>query len=183
MEDSLLGARIRQLRRARGLTLADLAEAAGLTHGFLSKLERGLANPSIPSLSAIALALGTSQVELLAGTPAPDLPVVQVQRAHEGMSGPYGLGSAQLLTSGDRRLQPMLFEGSNTDPGEFFTHAEDEFIHVTHGRVLVDLGPQGTAELEPGDSLYFAGGVPHRWAAAEPGCYRLFIVKEGTRMP
>ncbi len=177
----MIGARIRELRRARGLTLADLAASAGLTHGFLSKLERGLANPSIASLGDIALALGTSQVELLADAPKPgDLPDVQVQRAHDGPTGAYGLGRARLLTSGDRRLQPMLAEGENTDPGEFFAHAEDEFIHVVDGCVIVDLDPQGQVRLEPGDSLYLTGGVPHRWAAAEPGRYRLFIVKEGA---
>jgi transcriptional regulator with XRE-family HTH domain len=174
-----LGARVRQLRRARGLTLTQLAASAGLTHGFLSKLERGLAGPSIASLNQIALALGTSQVELLAGRFS-DSPAVQVQRAGEGMSGPYGLGRARLLTEGDRRLQPMAFYGDNTDPGEYYEHAEDEFIHVTEGSVLVDLGPQGTFRLSTGDSIYLAGGVPHRWAGAVEGSYRLFIVKEGT---
>ncbi|MBT0768406.1 helix-turn-helix transcriptional regulator [Kineosporia sp. J2-2] len=196
----MLGARIRQVRRARGLTLIQLADAAGLTHGFLSKLERGLASPSMASLAQIALALGTSQVELLAGSgsgsgPAPGGPTghheppaaarapgpVRVQRSGEGVSGPYGLGRARLLTSGDRRLQPMLSEGENTDPGEYFQHDEDEFVHVIAGRVLVDLGPGDVVTLGPGDSLYLGGGTPHRWSTGGPQPYQLFIVKENPQ--
>jgi transcriptional regulator with XRE-family HTH domain len=178
-----LGARVRELRRARGLTLAQLAGSAGLTHGFLSKLERGLASPSIASLGEIARALGTSQVELLAGQVmgVPEAPTIQVQRAGEGTTGAYGSGRARLLTTGTRRLQPMEYEGSNTDPGAYFTHAEDEFIHVIAGRVVVDLGSEGMVDLGPGDSVYVSGGVPHRWSTGSPETYRLFIVKEGTR--
>nr|WP_269809785.1 cupin domain-containing protein [Kineosporia rhizophila] len=72
-----------------------------------------------------------------------------------------------------------MFEGDNTDPGEYYQHAEDEFVHVTLGRVLIDLGAEGRVTLEAGDSLYLSAGVPHRWSGA--GAYRLFIVKEGTR--
>ncbi|MDP9829055.1 helix-turn-helix domain-containing protein [Kineosporia succinea] len=182
-----LGARIRRVRRSRGLTLAQLAVAAGLTHGFLSKLERGLASPSMASLGRITVALGTSQVELLAGderdvetTPGAPVPEA-VHRAGEGPTGLYGLGRARLLTTGDRRLQPLLFEGENTDPGEFYQHAEDEFIHVTAGTVVVDRGPQGVVTLGPGDSLYLGGGTPHRWSTGGPEVYRLFIVKENPR--
>lgn len=70
----LLGRRVHELRRARGHTLVQLAAHAGLSHSFLSQLERGLARPSMVPLERIARALGSSQVELLAGLrdePAP----------------------------------------------------------------------------------------------------------------
>ncbi len=176
-----LGARIRNLRQARGLTLTQLATRAGLSHPFLSKLERGLARPSMASLAQIALALGTSQVELLAGggeDAVPNRAPTEVLRAGEGVTGPYGLGWARLLAGGRRRFQPMEFEGENTDPGEYFLHAEDEFLLVTSGIVRVDLAEQGSITLETGDSLYLDGGVPHRWCAAVPGRFRMFVVKE-----
>jgi len=180
-----LGARIRALRRARGLTLVRLAAAAGLSHPFLSKLERGLAAPSMASLAQIARALGTSQVELLAGSGADlhDRPAAEVVRAGEGAAGPYGLGHARLLAGGGTRFQPMDFEGDNLDPGDYFRHAEDEFLHVVSGSVRVDVGGHGTVLLAPGDSLYLAGEVPHRWCSAAPGRYRMFIVKERPAPP
>lgn len=122
-------------------------------------------------------------MELLAGETmgVPSAPAVHVQRAGEGTTGAYGSGRARLLTTGTRRLQPMEYEGSNTDPGAYFTHAEDEFIHVITGQVLIDLGSSGTELLGPGDSVYVGGGVPHRWSTGGSETYHLFIVKEGTR--
>jgi transcriptional regulator with XRE-family HTH domain len=177
----MLGARIRQLRRARGLTLVRLASLAGLSHPFLSKLERDLASPSMASLAQIARALGISQLELLAGPDAGAVPVqppTETVRAGEGVCGPYGLGTAQLLVAGTRRMEPMLCEGTNTDPGGYYVHAEDEFLHVLSGAVRVDLAEHGSPTLAAGDSLYLNGGVPHRWCAVDPEGYRLFIVKE-----
>jgi quercetin dioxygenase-like cupin family protein len=133
------------------------------------------------SLAQIALALGTSQVELLAGGDddiVPNQAPTEVLRAGEGVTGPYGLGRARLLVGGRRRLQPMEFEGENTDAGAYFAHAEDEFLLVVAGTVRVDLAEQGSVTLETGDSLYLDGGVPHRWCAAVPGRFRMFVVKE-----
>ena len=75
-------------------------------------------------------------------------------------------------------MQPMEYEGDNLDPGGYYAHAEDEFVYVTSGTVLVDMGEHGTATLGRGDSVYLSGGVPHRWCSARPGRYRLFVVKE-----
>jgi transcriptional regulator with XRE-family HTH domain len=174
-----IGSRIRRLRHARGLTLVQLAESSELSHPFLSQLERGLARPSIGSLEKIARALGSSQVELLAGDDAARRPAsVAVVRRTEGTTGPYGEGEARMLVSGARRFQPMEMVGRNREFGDHFRHAEDEFVHVVAGRVEVDLGDSGVHRLEEGDSLYYAGGTPHRWRALDAGGYRLLIVKE-----
>ena len=64
-----LGARVRSLRQERGWTLKDLGREAGLSHPFLSQLERGLARPSVGSVERIARALGVP-VGLLWSAPA-----------------------------------------------------------------------------------------------------------------
>lgn len=181
-EAERLGQQIRALRRARGLTLVQLAGLAGLSHSFLSQLERGLAHPSMSSLGKISQSLGSSALELIAGAADRDreLPTSAptLVRANEGDAGPYGSGDARLLVRGDRGFHPMLFWSSNTDPGEFHRHAEDEFVHVLEGTCSIDLGEQGVFVLETGDSLYFAGGTPHRWSSATDAPFRLFIVKQ-----
>ena len=169
-----VGSRIRALRRARGLTLEELGALCDLSHPFLSQLERGRARPSMVSLERIARALGSSQLELLAGGDDTSTLV----RAAEGTRGHYGEGEARMLVHGTRSFHPMEFRGSNQKPGDFFVHDEDEFIHVVEGSVEVDLGEQGVSVLVEGDSLYYVGGTPHRWRALEPGGYRLFVVKE-----
>lgn len=177
-----LGARIRELRHARGLTLVELAERAQLSHPFLSQLERGLARPSMGSLARIAHALGSSELEIFAGVDDdPDTPDTSFVPAHDGSRGPYGLGEGRLLVHGARRLLPMDYTGSNVDPGEYFEHEEHEFIHVLSGSVLVDLGGRPSTTLNAGDSLYFSSGIPHRWSSADGREYRMFVVKEGRR--
>jgi transcriptional regulator with XRE-family HTH domain len=173
-----IGARIRRLRHARGLTLVQLAESAELSHPFLSQLERGLARPSIGSLEKIARALGSSQLELLSHDDDLDQSPVALVRAGAGASGHYGEGEARMLVTGRRRFHPMEVVGDNRAVGDFFTHAEDEFVHVAAGRVEIDLGAEGVYRLEAGDSLYYAGGTPHRWRARDAAGYRLLVVKE-----
>lgn len=182
MQAASIGARIRRLRHARGLTLVQLAESAELSHPFLSQLERGLARPSIGSLEKIARALGSSQLELLAGaeetTDDCAAPVALV-RADEGSRGPYAEGEGRMLVHGDRRrFHPMALVGTNREFGDAFSHAEDEFLHVVEGRLEVDLGDRGSFILAPGDSLYYVGGTPHRWRALDDAGYRLLVVKE-----
>src|SRR5204863_1922697 len=59
-----LGGRVRSLRRQRGLTLKGLGRLAGLSHPFLSQVERGLARPSVGSVERIAAALDVSVAQL-----------------------------------------------------------------------------------------------------------------------
>ena len=176
-----MGGRIRELRRARRLTLVQLAAEAELSHPFLSQLERGLARPSMVSLERIARALGSSQVEILAAVDDDrddDQPGVVFVGADEGSTGRYGQAAARLLTHGDRAFHPMEMCGSNLDPGDFFEHAEDEFVHVLAGGLRVELDREGVHVLGPGDSLYYVGGTRHRWAAVDEAGYRLFVVKQ-----
>jgi transcriptional regulator with XRE-family HTH domain len=175
-----IGSRIRELRRAQGLTLVQLAAIAELSHPFLSQLERGRARPSMGSLERIARALGSSQLELIAAAEddSPEQEDVVVVRAAEGSRGPYGDGQGRLLVHGRRRFHPMEFTGDNTVPGDFFEHEGDEFLHVVSGTVAVDFEGRESSILTEGDSIYFEGGIRHRWHAVGPGGYRLFVVKE-----
>lgn len=174
-----IGGRIRRLRHARGMTLVQLAESAELSHPFLSQLERGLARPSIASLEKIARALQSSSLELLSDVEDADDPApVALVRADAGTAGPYGEGEARMLVTGRRRFHPMELVGTNTEAGDYFVHAEDEFLHVVAGRVEVDLRDREAYRLEAGDSLYYAGGTAHRFRALDPEGYRLLVVKE-----
>jgi transcriptional regulator with XRE-family HTH domain len=64
-----LGAEIRRMRVDAGLSQRRLAEMAGIDHAFLSLIERGLREPSLAVLLAVATALGgTVSVRLYPGT-------------------------------------------------------------------------------------------------------------------
>src|SRR3954469_7225812 len=83
-----LGARVRSLRRERGLTLKGLGRLAGLSHPFLSQVERGLARPSVGSVERIAAALDVTVAHLWA--PPRSGGAVRVVRADEGAVAEHG---------------------------------------------------------------------------------------------
>lgn len=60
----VLGARLRRLRKLRGLTLTELAAEAGVSPQYLSEVERGRKEPSSEMIAAISGALGLTLVEL-----------------------------------------------------------------------------------------------------------------------
>src|SRR4051812_45570056 len=68
-----VGARVRTLRRERGLTIEQLAAATGLTKGFISQLERDRTAPSLSSIARICDALGVSLSRIFERDPAPAL--------------------------------------------------------------------------------------------------------------
>ncbi len=63
----MYGNRIREMRKKRGLTLKEVAEATGYTIGHISQIERDLKSPSLTALRKIAACLNCSEVWLIMG--------------------------------------------------------------------------------------------------------------------
>lgn len=61
----MYGSRIREMRKRRGLTLKEVAEATGYTIGHISQIERDLKSPSLVALRKIAACLNLSEVWLI----------------------------------------------------------------------------------------------------------------------
>jgi transcriptional regulator with XRE-family HTH domain len=176
-----LGQQIRALRHAAGLTLVQLAGATGLSHSFLSQVERGRARLSMSSLFRVATTLGTTQQILLAeateATPTPGGSSSVVRRTDEASASAGGGTVRALAPAGDRPFDPLEYAGTSRDLGPYWSHDEDEFAYVVEGRVLLDL--DGTLdEVGLGDSAFYRGGTRHRWASADGEPYRLLVVKQ-----
>ena len=62
-----IGKRIHELREAQGLSEARLSIMAGISRPYLSRIERGLGNPTVTVLGNIAAALGMTLSELVEG--------------------------------------------------------------------------------------------------------------------
>ena len=64
-----VGCHIMAWRRRRSLTQEDVAESAGLSRPYLSRLEKGKADPALSSLRRIAFALGVTIGQLVEELP------------------------------------------------------------------------------------------------------------------
>jgi transcriptional regulator with XRE-family HTH domain len=152
-----LGARVRALRRERGLTLKGLGKKAGLSHPFLSQVERGLARPSVSSVERIAAALDVSVARLW--SPPRVGEAVQIVRQSEGERDEQGLREL-----GGVPGAPVLHEWTARTrrwPGEYEVQDGEIAIYVARGSLEADL--DGTVhELSEGDTLHFDGTTPHR---------------------
>jgi DNA-binding XRE family transcriptional regulator/quercetin dioxygenase-like cupin family protein len=159
----VIGARIRQLRTERGLTLAQLAAATGVSSGLISQVERDLADPSLETLRKIAKVLDLPLFSLFQ---EPDGEAVAVVRRGGRMvvKSPAGGISYTRVSPGHGRLEVLeghLLPGGSS-AAEPWTHPSEECVLVLRGRLVVEVA--GAEHLlEAGDSCYFDSALPHRY--------------------
>ena len=179
---SVLGDRIRSLRRSRAYTLKQLGEMTGLSHAFLSQVERGLASPSFLTLNDIARALEVSPAVLVAQTTSGLTALVRASDA-AAVWGTPGVDSviARSLSPGDGLVKVVVSEGG-FELSEQMAHPGEEFVYVIDGEVEVSIGAE-RYELGPGDALTFDCSLLHAYrslrgsspkflvAVADPGAY------------
>jgi transcriptional regulator with XRE-family HTH domain len=175
-----LGARVRELRHDRGLTLKALGRQAGLSHPFLSQLERGLARPSVGSVERIARALEVP-VSALWAARAPDGP--RVIRADEGPVTAHpeagAPGGVRELTLSDAVMRVREWSGGGRSwPDEAETTTGEVLLYVFRGAIEVEL--DGIVhDLGAGDALRFDGALRHRFRRGGPATTRALYVAAG----
>jgi transcriptional regulator with XRE-family HTH domain len=175
-----LGPRVRELRQDRGLTLKALGRQAGLSHPFLSQLERGLARPSVGSVERIADAL---EVPVSALWAARHREAARVIRAGEGAlrkhpeAGAPG-GVRELPVSGTTMRVREWSGGGRRWPEETETTTGEVLLYVVRGAIEVELDGK-VHDLAAGDALKFDGAVRHRFRRRGPANTRALYVAAG----
>lgn len=160
-----IGARLRAARIAQRMTIEAVADASGLTKGFISRLERDTASPSVASLVAVCSVIGLRVGDLF------DPPETNVVRAGEGRQISFGATSAveRLLTPGTQQqlevIHSVIDGGGHGGPELYALDCDTEFVRVLAGRLEVVLEDQVVA-LDVGDALTFPGRTPHTWRNA-----------------
>jgi transcriptional regulator with XRE-family HTH domain len=158
---SSLGARLREKRTERRLSLRALAGAAGVSPSLVSGVERGAVQPSVASLQKLSAALGTSVAELVA-VRAPACQVVGGEVVPLELPVP-GV-RIEDLSGTARLLEPQRF---SVDPGhgsgEEYAHAGEEFLYVVEGTLSITLDGHEQFDIEAGMSLCFESTRRHRW--------------------
>lgn len=178
MSDELaqLGPRLRTARQSRGLTLEELATAAGMSTSTLSRLESGKRQASLELLLPLCRRLGISLDDLV--SPEPVDPRVRRPVIHRN-----GLTIAPLSPEGSpigtyRVTFPVVPE-----PPELRVHEGFEWLYVLSGRLRLQLGEQDL-ELTAGEAAEFDTRVPHAMSAAggQPAEVLSIFNEAGVRM-
>lgn len=162
-----VGRRLRARREQARISLADLAQATGLSKGFLSRVERDLTSPSVASLVALCQALGTTPGQVL---DAPEVTVVRHGEAPAVSLGGDGIAETLLTPPGLRALQVLRADIAPGGTGEeelYTVDCEVESVHVVSGRLVLRT-PERSEELGAGDTATFSGQEPHSWQNPDP---------------
>jgi len=162
-----LGERLRDLRRARGMSLSGLAEISGVPPSTISKIENLQLNPSLVHAINLAKALDENLGFLIdEDKPADaDFSVVRSDRrarldlpemslSLEDLQGDFARGTLEArlgtigvaATSGD---EPMRHDG-------------EELCYVLSGKLRYRIGDRAF-DLDAGDSIHFKCEDPHSW--------------------
>lgn len=161
-----LGAQIRLLRRKQDLSVSDLATAAGISLGMLSKIENGQISPSLTTVQALAGALSVPISSLFASVEErQDCSFVPAGRGvsieRRGTKAGHNYQLLGHLLRGDVVVEPYLIVlQENASPYTSFSHAGVELIHMIEGELSYRHGAD-VYVLRPGDTLMFDSGALH----------------------
>jgi transcriptional regulator with XRE-family HTH domain len=157
-----VGPRLRQLRRARGLTVAELASRSELTPGFISQLERDLTSASLASLARISGVLGVTISQLLDAPPG----IVVYRRGDQPIAAPGFEGQEhRLLVTRERRFnatRSRIAPGSGPGEGLYTLPADVELVYVLEGALELRVHDE-VFLLEAGDALTYSPRDLHTW--------------------
>ncbi|WP_155059534.1 helix-turn-helix domain-containing protein [Streptomyces blattellae] len=186
-----VGARIRQARLDRGMSLRSLARGIGVSASLVSQIETGKSQPSVSTLYAITTALGISVESLFeAGDPAPRIAATAapgtVLHALAAFAADPGRRIGPLVTPGERETLELdsgvVWErlghvpgtdvdfllvtyrpgGASSGSGGLMRHAGTEYGFLTSGELVLTLGFD-EYPLRPGDAVCFESTTPHRY--------------------
>jgi len=155
-----IGPYLRQLRTKRGVSLAEVAAAAGISIGFLSALERSQMSASVGTLRRLARYYQTNILDFFDPTES-NTRLVRPAKRKVLDAGP-GV-RMELLAWGNTVMEPHLFRiAPQAGSGESYAHEGEEFLFVLRGELQIALADE-EYHLRRGDSFYFESATPHHW--------------------
>ena len=158
---------LRRKRKARGMSLDDLARASGVSRAALSQVETVKTNPTVGLLWKIAVGLGVPFADLIgevkSGTSVLRRGDSQVLRSLDGKLESRPLtpaGASPMVELYELRLSARATHAS--EPHALGTH---EFVVVLSGSLRLHLDGE-VHDLMAGDSVSFTADRPHSYENA-----------------
>ncbi|PAU75467.1 Cro/Cl family transcriptional regulator [Halomonas salipaludis] len=174
----IIGSRMRELRKAKKMTLQALGGETGLSVGYLSQLEREQATPSIRALNVIARILGVN-INWFFPDPeeqeAPEAAIVVRASRRRALKFESGIRD-ELLTptlSGQLELLRCTLEPGGSSGNELYCHKGEEAGYVDQGQLELTIESE-VFLLNEGDSFHFDSSRPHRYR--NPGQSKTIVI-------
>jgi len=174
-----VGPRLRELRKRRQTTLADLAELTGISVSTLSRLESGDRRPTLELLLPLARAHGVTLDELVDAPPTGDPRVHLRPVTHHGMT----MVPLTQRSGGIQAYKLVIRPGRGRPPEpDPQSHEGYEWLYVLNGRLRLVLAEHDVV-LAPGEAAEFDTRTPHWFgpADAEPVEFLSLFGKQGER--
>jgi transcriptional regulator with XRE-family HTH domain len=164
--EEAIGREVRSFREKLGITISELAKAADMSAGMLSKIENGATSPSLGSLQALGKALQVPVTALFRGFE--EIRDASFVKAGQGLTierrGTRAGHQYQLLghsPHGAVMVEPyMITLTAQSDVFPTFQHGGLEMLYMLEGNVVYRHGDK-TYDMHPGDTLFFDADVPH----------------------
>jgi len=168
--DNSIGKKIREARKRKGLTLAQLASECHCSTSLISQIETGTVNPSFSTLKSIGEALGTDMAMLVAQEAGINSALFSLMTSRERKTlTTEGGVKFQLLSRGvDISCEFIINEWPpQTATGrELYTHEGTECGLLLEGELEVETS-QRIHHMKPGDTITLQSTLPHR--VSNPG--------------
>ncbi len=161
-----IGAKLRRLRLRKSMGLVELSKHTGLSPALLSKLERDVMHPTLPTLLRIALVFSVGLDYFFTPEPKPVLEVVRKRDRLRFPDSPEAEKAAYYFESLDfpvaQRVVNSYFAEFEADGPErrFHEHPGVECMYVISGRLELYTEAE-QHDLGEGDAVYFDASVPH----------------------
>ncbi len=161
-----IGKKIAAYRQRNGITIRQLAEETGLSSALLSQLERGLGNPTLFALNALAKTMDISLSQLVEA-PIPTESLIQRKKDRIKFFTAAGQEVYDLVSSSTphSRLEMTYMEllPAQKSAGGLAVHPhEEEIAFILEGKALIFLSSGENFLLEAGDSIRILPGQGHQ---------------------
>lgn len=164
----LLGARLQELRRMRGMSLKEVASAVGVSASFLSMLERGQTDLSLSRFSRLAEFYKLQPSELLMELNGNlDEPEITSLDAHRSIARGPGVEYRVLQDENPQMIHVRIEPGARF--ADMRSHRGTDFWCVLEGAAQLHYAGR-TYDVARGETVRFSSTVPHGFANphAEP---------------
>lgn len=166
-----VGPRLRALRRARGITLADLAATTGVSESTLSRLESGQRRATLELLLPLARTYDVPLDDLV-GAPSTGDPRIHLKPIHRFDMVFVPLSRRPGGTQAFKMIIPARPEPLEPQPR---THQGTEWLYVLNGRLRLVVGERDLV-LPAGEAAEFDTALPHWLGSADGGAVELLVL-------